>query len=419
MVAEAMNSIVDADDLRFTQVSNTGPFNISAQDVSEYFAGSANNQGKAEVIEDFDLRILTRGVQARLKEQPYIRSLISKGRAAKNLEEAILDVFLSSHYRRGKREYIEAEPHRSNILEKIKGRIRTAQSIEVVLPSLPCKDKNPLRTSAPGDFVDLGEAACLARMYEICKIIEAIYPPGCKVTFLTDGIIYSDLFGVAEIEAINYRERIKFFARMMDVEKHISLVDMWIDVVCGQGINDDFKILVQRIEEEISSHEEYIALLQGLIEGIKPNLNLSHVPQNMLYYVLQRDLNEDSLDTFTKSSIQWTQVKSERLHIQRKARAVAIKYASLLIAIKKMRAIENMFPHALRATVHAKPGQLGLHMVNEHSTVLPYHGVPVWLYPYRLDDIRIGYEIEVKAMRRFVPVQIKHQSAPFYYRGEG
>jgi hypothetical protein len=52
---------------------------------------------------------------------------------------------------------------------------------------------------------DLAEAWCLCRLYALCRAVEALYPPGCHVTLVADGLVYAPIFNEATDVALTYR----------------------------------------------------------------------------------------------------------------------------------------------------------------------------------------------------------------------
>jgi len=60
------------------------------------------------------------------------------------------------------------------------------------------------------------------------------------------------------------------------------------------------------------------------------------------------------------------------------AQTTAMQYASFVLALRRLQILERGFPNTLRATVYPKNApHLPIHLVNKHSVISPYNGVPV------------------------------------------
>jgi len=104
------------------------------------------------------------------------------------------------------------------------------------------------------------------------------------------------------------------------------------------------------------------------------------------------------------------------LHLVRKralerSEECAFEFALLLYTLKQMNLVKSIFPEALRATVHPKPGQWGLHLVNKRSGIFPWHGIA---YKKLNGQWRIKYEFDA-IRRNAIPVHLEGDMYPFYY----
>lgn len=60
--------------------------------------------------------------------------------------------------------------------------------------------------------------------------------------------------------------------------------------------------------------------------------------------------------------------------IRERASHAALQYASFNLALRYLRVFERYLPTTIRATIHAKPGQLGVPSLGK---VFPWNGIPV------------------------------------------
>lgn len=98
--------------------------------------------------------------------------------------------------------------------------------------------------------------------------------------------------------------------------------------------------------------------------------------------------------------------------IQDQADTAAFDFALTLCALKAINAVAAFFPYDLRATVHPKPGQWGLHLVNNKTRVFPWQGVA---FKKNTGEWRVYTEADA-IRRRAVPVHLQADPHPFYYQ---
>jgi hypothetical protein len=78
------------------------------------------------------------------------------------------------------------------------------EPITLVLPAFPCKSPNQ-QDKVLGCLPDRGEEIALQRLESLCAEISTFYPPGARLTIVSDGRVFSDLVGVQEdlVDAYN------------------------------------------------------------------------------------------------------------------------------------------------------------------------------------------------------------------------
>jgi pyoverdine/dityrosine biosynthesis protein Dit1 len=67
------------------------------------------------------------------------------------------------------------------------------KQIEACLPAFPFKSANKVH-KVLGTMPDKAEELALERLNSMCTRIQAVYPPGCQVTIVSDGITYNGSF---------------------------------------------------------------------------------------------------------------------------------------------------------------------------------------------------------------------------------
>jgi hypothetical protein len=71
--------------------------------------------------------------------------------------------------------------------------VLAGKTIEACLPAFPFKSANKVY-KVLGSLPDKAEELALERLNTICKRIREIYPPGAKITIISDGITYNGIF---------------------------------------------------------------------------------------------------------------------------------------------------------------------------------------------------------------------------------
>ena len=88
-------------------------------------------------------------------------------------------------------DYIEqfavGRPKFLSVIDKF---VLTESQIEMCLPAFPFKSANKV-DKVLGTLPDKAEELALERLNRMCKRIEGIYPPGAKLTIISDGLVYN------------------------------------------------------------------------------------------------------------------------------------------------------------------------------------------------------------------------------------
>ena len=88
-------------------------------------------------------------------------------------------------------DYIEqfaaGRPKFLSVIDKF---VITESQIEMCLPAFPFKSANKVE-KVIGILPDKAEELALERLNGMCKRIESIYPPGAKLTIISDGLVYN------------------------------------------------------------------------------------------------------------------------------------------------------------------------------------------------------------------------------------
>ncbi|KAI0599576.1 putative pyoverdine/dityrosine biosynthesis protein [Biscogniauxia sp. FL1348] len=93
-------------------------------------------------------------------------------------------------------------------LAQINARVITDEPILMCLPSFPFKSPNTT-SKVLGRLPDKAEEFALAHLDGLCAAIRDIYPPGARLTIVSDGLVYNDLLGVPDCDVWAYGEALR------------------------------------------------------------------------------------------------------------------------------------------------------------------------------------------------------------------
>lgn len=84
--------------------------------------------------------------------------------------------------------------------------VLNAEPVSLVILGFPAKSGNRFKTHSP--LPDRGEVEALRFLDNLCHRIQAVYEPGARTTVCSDGLVFSDLVGVAADEVMSYQRGI-------------------------------------------------------------------------------------------------------------------------------------------------------------------------------------------------------------------
>ncbi|PNY29604.1 Spore wall maturation protein DIT1 [Tolypocladium capitatum] len=96
-------------------------------------------------------------------------------------------------------------------LAVIYGHVRAGEAVPMCLPAFPFKSPNT-SVKVLGKLPDRAEELALAHLNGLCNAIADVYPPGAKLTIISDGLVYNDLLGVPDKDVWAYGEALRALA---------------------------------------------------------------------------------------------------------------------------------------------------------------------------------------------------------------
>ncbi|CAI6291205.1 hypothetical protein NRS6120_14365 [Bacillus subtilis] len=314
------------------------------------------------------------------------------------LSNKILDILLLDQYRKGPRENVEK--YREDIISKIKHKVDQNESIEIIIPSFPGRPINPLTRTRTQP--DLGEIASFTRLWTISNHISKIYEPGVSFIIVLDGRAYAPFYGYTPESLRPYVRDLQKIIENLELSNIIKLTDL--------------QSLVEKREEEFKArYQETVKELKEVWED--PNYNF----RDELIHSMKLGTNTAATNAamikllkFYNSDFDIGEIINQmRQATYKRAYHTAFEYMCFLVTIKKIDLLQTEFPHAIRGTVHPKEGQYSPHLVNEHTSIVPWHGVAVLRENGRVDSV---YESKIlEQPQKYKAVYIEGEYTPFYY----
>ncbi|KAL8782450.1 MAG: hypothetical protein Q9213_005380 [Squamulea squamosa] len=109
---------------------------------------------------------------------------------------------------------------RPKFLSVINHFVTEGTQVEMCLPAFPFKSANKVE-KVFGVLPDKAEELALERLNNMCIRIRDVYPPGAKLTIISDGLVYNDLLGIPDRDTWAYGEAL----RTMAVQKGFNHID--------------------------------------------------------------------------------------------------------------------------------------------------------------------------------------------------
>jgi len=254
--------------------------------------------------------------------------------------------------------------------QQIRKAVFNSSPVKFVFIALPFKCfMNPLKTNRI--VPDLGEVSMFLRMKKISDIVQEMYLPGVVWTILTEGSLYSEIFGIEENIVRIYQDRIRELITILGLENKIMFQEL--RTVCESNSNfyQTVSVLEKKILEEFEKEDdlpkEYYPILNTMFQSI--DIRKLSVEDLFAYQDCManaktiRDIREQ-WPTFVDQAISFT-VKYLALN---KARTILGNNGNI---------VSDIFPDYCYVSLTEKSNRLCFKAVSLESKFLPHHGVPV------------------------------------------
>ena len=223
-----------------------------------------------------------------------------------------------------------------------------------ILPGFPFKDQNKFRVPYNASSVDFSEISFLIRLHSLIQALYQVHPFGADSLVLSDGRLYQEIFGVDSKDVEDYQWRLHDYRNKLNIQGDVSIIDLK-DIIERADENGEISKIVEYIELIICSNYKQEDFFQGLVQGMKWNMNsrklLKDINDTDSWYIMKcnrNEIREDLLETW-----EWYHGIAEE---------AAVKYAATNLMLKWTDLLHKFFPESIRCTVHPKKNQFALAM---------------------------------------------------------
>lgn len=363
-----------------------------------------NEPVEPRILDSFDYRRQAEETIAEAEE--FVSAIRKRLDREETVYDKAFEIMRSKRFRASTVKQTRFDENKELFRPIMERQIESEEPLEFVLPSFPFKHKNPVKVSRRSP--DMAELLCVCRLYEICHALGAIYDPGARFVIISDGLVYRDMFGVTEHETLNYRERVKEMIEQLGFEGAVEVTDMQELVESRREIFDFVEERMRPVFAEWWDRNPDDLRRASLIQASTANVNTADAVTHDLVQIATKDAIVGSEEGEDLSNLET--IKRETVQ---RAEKGAFEFALFLYVLKEIDLVSSCYPCAVRATVHPKPTQWGLHLVNQESRVFPWQGVA---YRNERGKWRVKYEFEV-TRERAIPVHVRgnDEMFPFYY----
>jgi hypothetical protein len=121
---------------------------------------------------------------------PNVEHASASDSSAHGIASKVLDIIDRYRLPRTKPDAGKSDGRTSKFLPVIYNHVRAGQIIPMCLPAFPFKSPNRL-AKVLGKLPDRAEELALAHLDGLCQAIGDIYPPGARLTIISDGLVYN------------------------------------------------------------------------------------------------------------------------------------------------------------------------------------------------------------------------------------
>lgn len=315
------------------------------------------------------------------------------------MAKSIYDVLCNSKITSG---HNESNIDKKEFITFIQPLLEKQSRLLFVIPGCPFKDQNRFRVPYSASSVDFSEIAFLVRLHNVIQALYQVHPYGGTVVVLSDGMLYKDIFHIAEADVEEYQWRLKNYRNNLNIQGDVSIIDLK-EMIERANANGEIDTIISYLEKMIGKNCVDMECFDSLVQGMKWNMNSKDLLSDLSNEVAWCIIKNRRDNTDPKYHEQWDEYN-------KLATQAAIHYSAVNLMLKWTDLIHKFFPEAIRCTVHPKKGQFAL------TSNYAWNGV-AWSekWPSSLSDIITKPFFELSQYKKVKLAKFRSNGFPCFY----
>jgi pyoverdine/dityrosine biosynthesis protein Dit1 len=249
----------------------------------------------------------------------------------------------------------------------VQNQVNSEQRLLFIFPGFPFKDQNPFRTLGVPWRPDLAEAALMIRLHAMSLAIYQSYQMSSDWLILTDGSAFSSALRVPDDKVRAYHENLLHLRNRLDIGRSVHFLN-YLDVAeLAAPTRSAWQDAILHLERRL------LALSQGPIAesinslalGMRRNVDLTDMRDGMSWFDWWDVLHGNA------ATLVAPRLRKKWLEVSDVCSGAALQYAAFNLATKWFQVDSALFPNRIRATIHAKRGQLAVPKIGSE---FPWNG---------------------------------------------
>ncbi|KAE8153092.1 Pyoverdine/dityrosine biosynthesis protein-domain-containing protein [Aspergillus avenaceus] len=247
---------------------------------------------------------------------------------------------------------------REYFTNRVRFYVQQNATLQLCLPAFPCKSSNPNKVL--GTSPDKGEEIALRRLHRFVQRAEDLYPPGAKISIISDGHVFSDCIGVDDETVDEYGARLQQLNRAISMEpggktdrvQFQSLVDL-LDLRSYLGLTVDQPLKMPELQHKLATILDNTAEIcrRILVAGCQPppeHLRAQIDSEESSTLALYRGFSRFMVEDLDRHPLTEPLSRS-----QRKKLAAKVSFDMILRNQAYSNLVELLLPDYIRLSIHA------------------------------------------------------------------
>ena len=299
--------------------------------------------------------------------------------------------------------------------EKVLDNYNRKDRLMFIIPAFPFKDQNFMRIPyGDASIPDLAEISFLVRLHELSESINQLYPYGSDFVILSDGELYGSIFEIKPKQVNTYQERLRNYRNILNFQGSISIISL-DDII--ENVDVSLRDFIRKVKDrlkyiyfnEIKKYPGLAEKFDNLVKGMRRNMNS--------YQLLAEDIPITEAYRIINNLPCKLEFKKQQAVFNEKCLEAAFKYSAVNLVLRYTNLEKQLFPNAIRATIHPKKGQFSL---TANAGGYPWNGVPYSeKWPHSVNQVKIySYSKLIREKENVRLICFKDTGLPCFFTSE-